>query len=77
MNGLYLIYLNLFKDHFWWLDLGVSTARLEVKKSLYFCNVHMWYLFTLEKSENSIMRNWWNYNGMKENSIPLSGISMG
>ena len=24
-----------------------------------------------------IMRNWWNYNGMKENSIPLSGNSMG
>ena len=23
----YVIYLNLFKDHFWWLDLGVSTAR--------------------------------------------------
>ena len=21
-----------------------------------------------------IMRNWWNYNGMKKNSIPVSGI---
>ena len=36
---------------------------------------------TLEKSEKlelyvKIMRKWWNYNGMKENSIPVSEISM-
>ena len=23
-----------------------------------------------------IARNWWNYNGMMENYIPLSGIGM-
>ena len=23
----YVIYLNLFKDHLWWRDLDVSTAR--------------------------------------------------
>ena len=23
-----------------------------------------------------IMRNWWNFNGIKKNSIPLSGILM-
>ena len=22
------------------------------------------------------MRNWWNFNGIKENSVPLSGILM-
>ena len=26
---LYVIYLNLFKDHFWWRDLGVPTAQRE------------------------------------------------
>ena len=25
----YLIYLNLFKNHFWLQDLGLSTARRE------------------------------------------------
>ena len=24
---MYLKYLNLFKNHFWWRALGVSTAR--------------------------------------------------
>ena len=24
---MYVMYLNLFKDHFRWRDLGVSTAR--------------------------------------------------
>ena len=30
----YLIYLNLFKDHFWLRDLGLSTARREIGKTL-------------------------------------------
>ena len=32
----YVIYLNLFKDHFWWRDLGVSAACHENSTVMYF-----------------------------------------
>ena len=49
------------------------------KKSTFVLN---FWLFHWEKSEKlhymlQKMRNWWNFNGIKENSIQLSVILMG
>ena len=38
-----------------------SFTAIKVKTSLYV----------------KIVRNWWNFNAMKANFIPLSGVSMG
>ena len=39
----YVIYLNLFKDHFWWEDLDVSTAgRVRREKRRREKNKHNW-----------------------------------
>ena len=66
----------------------LHPLEVNEKKAMwqYFCILHfsrqeLFNRLSLEKVKSftvcKAMRNWWNYNGMKENSIPLSGISTG
>ena len=68
--------------------LFAKEAKKFLKLTGKICTVQLNYKVTLEKVENSniyvkIMRNWWNYNRMKDNSIPylesvwVSDILMG
>ena len=64
-----------FYDFAFLLKFLLFQPRSSSKKSTFTLN---FWLFHWKKVKNSTtckkIRNWWSFNGIKENSIPLSGI---
>ena len=67
-----------FYDFAFLLKILLFQSRRPSKNSTFGLN---FWLFHWKKVKTSTtckkLRNWWNFNGVKDNSIPLFGILMG